>query len=74
MEFNVKKCKVMHVGRKNKKFVYCMNGVNLSKVSHEKDIGVIVNNDLKPSIQCAEASRCALTVLGQISMSFLYRD
>lgn len=74
MEFNVKKCKVMHVGRKNNKFEYCMNGVNLSKVSHEKDIGIIINNDLKPSIQCAEASRRASAVLGQISRSFLYRD
>ena len=26
MEFNVKKCKILHTGRNNSKFVYNMNG------------------------------------------------
>ena len=59
MEFNTNKCKVMHIGRKNKQYEYTMNGVALTKVQHEKDIGVLINHDLKPSLQCVEASRRA---------------
>ena len=51
-----------------------MNGTILSTVTKEKDIGVIVNKDLKPSLQCAEVARRASAVLTQISNAFLYRD
>ena len=71
MEFNVKKCKVMHVGMKNPNCEYI---TVLQTVSKERDIGVVVNQDLKPSLQCEEASRRASTVLGQITRTFLYRD
>ena len=40
MEFNVKKCKIMHFGRSNIKFKYTMNGVELAVVESERDIGV----------------------------------
>ena len=74
MEFNVKKCKVMHVGMKNPNCEYIIAGTVLQTVSKERDIGVVVNQDLKPSLQCAESSRRASTVLGQITRTFLYRD
>ena len=74
MEFNVKKCKVMHVGRNNPDCEYYMAGSVLQTVNKERDIGVLVNQDLKPSLHCAEASRRASTVLGQITRTFLYRD
>ena len=74
MEFNVKKCKVMHIGRKNPNCEYIMAGTVLQTVRKERDIRVVVNQDLKPSLQCAEASRRASTVLGQITRTFLYRD
>ena len=60
----------MHTGKKNEKF----NGLDLSKVEHERDIGVLVNRELKPSLQCSEAARRASVVLGQITRAFLYRD
>ena len=74
MEFNVKKCKVMHVGRNNPNCEYIMTMMILQTVSKERDIWLVVNQDLKPSLQCAEASRRASTVLGQITKTFLYRD
>ncbi len=74
MEFNVKKCKVMHLGKKNKDYEYYMKGSVLSSVNQERDIGVLVESSLKPSLQCAEASRKASVVLGQITRAFLYRD
>ena len=38
MEFNLAKCKVMHLGRSNPKTVYTMNGVALSETDEEKDL------------------------------------
>jgi len=57
----------MHIGRKNIKHVYTMAGQPLQVVDKEKDIGVIISDNLKPSIQCANASRRASAVLTQIS-------
>ena len=62
-----KKCKVLHVGRNNKKFEYFMNGEKLDSVDSERDIGVIVDKSLKPSLQ-------ASGVLTQITRALLYRD
>ncbi len=74
MDFNIQKCKVLHVGRANKNFEYTMNGVRLESVDKERDIGVITDKSLKPSLQCSEAARRATGVLTQISKAFLYRD
>ena len=74
MEFNVKKCKVLHVGRNNKKFEYFMNGEKLDSLDSERDIGVIIDKSLKPSLQCAEAARRASSILTQITRAFHYRD
>ena len=79
MDFNSKKCKIMHFGNKNPKQSYCMGGYApagtvLQVVSEEKDIGVIVSDDLKPSSQCGKAVKKANSILGQMSRSFLYRD
>ena len=63
MDFNVLKCKVLHVGRNNKKFEYTMKGEVLESVDREKDIGVIVDKSLKPSLQCAEAAKKHLLYL-----------
>jgi hypothetical protein len=70
MQFNVAKCKVMHFGRTNPLFEYEMAGQKLDTVDSERDIGVTICNNLKPSLQCAKAAGTARTVLGQISRSF----
>jgi hypothetical protein len=74
MSFNVKKCKVMHFGRNNPHHDYEMHGESLEKVDEERDIGVTVSKNFKPSAQCAKAAGTARAVLGQISRSFHYRD
>jgi len=74
MEFNVKKCKILHTGRNNNRFMYSMNGLPLEEIQEERDIEVVISNDLKPSKQCAEAARRASVVLGQVSRAFMYRD
>jgi len=74
MEFNVPKCKVMHIGSKNPKFKYYMSGKELEVTETERDIGVMMSSNLKPGKQCAKAAQTARTVLGQISRAFHYRD
>ena len=48
-----------------------MAGQPLQVVDNERDIGVIINDNLKPSLQCAHASRRASAVLTQISRAFM---
>ena len=47
-----------------------MNGSTLNSVSQEKDLGVIITGDLKPSRQCATAAARANGVLGLIKRNF----
>ena len=72
--FNVGKCKIMHFGGGNQRFNYFMNGEQLEVVEAEKDVGVLVTSDLKPSQQSSSAAGKANGVLGQISRAVNYRD
>ena len=74
MEFNNKKCKIMHIGKNNPKFEYKMDNDTLDSTSIEKDIGVHITSDLKPTKHCEIAANKARAVLGQISKSFHFRD
>ena len=74
MQFNVEKCKVIHIGRTNPEHGYKINGKELKVVDEETDIGIIIHKSLKPSRQCMEAAKRASTVLTQLSRSFYYRD
>ena len=73
MEFNVEKCKVMHVGGRNRGFKYKMAGQDLGETELEKDLGVLVSDNLKPSAHCSKAAKKANAVLGQITRAFHYR-
>lgn len=74
MQFNIAKCKVMHMGSRNPKYEYKMAGQVLADIEEEKDIGVKIQANLKPSAQCTAAARTAQAVLGQITRAFHYRD
>ena len=74
MEFNVAKCKVMHLGQRNPHHQYTMPGRVLTETKEEKDIGVVVAENMRPKQQCAKASQVARAVLGQITRAFHYRD
>ena len=51
-----------------------MNGKYLEEVTQERDLGVVLQNDLKCSKQCLEAVSTANRVLGMIRRSFSVRD
>ena len=74
MSFNTKKCKVMHMGKNSPNHHFVMGGQILDSIEEERDIGVTVSSDLKPSAHCAKAARTTQAVLGQISRAFNYRD
>jgi len=66
MLFNTDKCHVLHLGRDNSRAKYCLLGKELSKVADERDLGVIVQDDLKVSKQCTKAVSTAYRILGLI--------
>ncbi|KAK2708264.1 hypothetical protein QYM36_014010 [Artemia franciscana] len=45
---NLAKCSVVHLGRQNPMYSYKMKGIDLTKSTCEKDLGVILSLDLKP--------------------------
>jgi ribonuclease P/MRP protein subunit RPP40 len=45
MEFNVSKCKAMHMGHANQKHDYYMNDQQLEKSEEERDIGVMITSN-----------------------------
>ena len=59
MPFNLDKCKIMHIGHKNKNEKYEILGKEIESVQQEKDLGVVITNDLKSSNQCIEAVKKA---------------
>ena len=67
MMFNTSKCHMMHFGSGNQRFEYAMGGQVLETVESEKDVGVMVHESLKPSLQCTKAAEKANQVLGHSS-------
>ena len=74
MPFNVGKCKVMHIGHKNPNANYVLNGRALESTVSEKDLGVVITNDLKFSRQCIEAEKKAQRILGYVKRQFGFRN
>ena len=73
MSFNVEKCKVMHFGKNNAKAEYKMNERRLAEITEEKDLGVIISNDLKVSKQCDKAASKGNQILGLIKRTVISR-
>jgi ribonuclease P/MRP protein subunit RPP40 len=46
----------------------------LGEITEEKDLGVWISSDLKPSLQCTRAANKAMVVLRSIKKSFRYID
>jgi len=74
MLFNTSKCKVMQVGRPSFQRQYYMKDEQLEVVCYEKDLGVLISNDLKVSQQCQQAYNKASKILGLVNRTIEYRD
>ena len=72
MKFNELKCKVMCFGHNNPKHTYVLGNTELAKVTNERDLGIYITEDVKPSLQCVEAAKKASLALGVIKRTFTY--
>ena len=67
----------MHVGH-DYRFLYTIQQNNstykLSAVTEERDLGIVVTDNLGVSTQCAEAAKRAMKVLSMIRLQFKDMD
>jgi len=73
LKVNPDKCQVMHISHKFKtSYKISDNGVDkvLEDFSDERDLGVFVTSDLKPSTQCIKAANKAQSVPRMIKRNF----
>ena len=78
LEFNVSKCKVLHLGVSNNEYNYKMEHLNeitlLQSATEEKDLGVIFDNKLQFDQHIGSIVRKSNIVLGLIKRNFKYMN
>ena len=74
MEFNVDKCKIMHIGRSNPQHTYCMDSAELTKTVKEKDLGVLMESSLELDQHITGIVGRANRMLGLIKIGFACLD
>ena len=51
-----------------------MNGSELFKVNHEKNLGITISNDLKPSKHCSDVAKKANKLVGFTGITIKYKS
>ena len=74
INFNVNKCKRLHIGLTNPHNNYTIAGIDLVESDQERDVGIIVDNKLKFHIQTAHIVNKGFSIQGTIKKSFKNLD
>ena len=74
MNFNVNKCKRLHIGPINPSNKYTIAGIDLVEKDQERDLGIIVDNKLKVHIQTAHIVNKGFSILGIIKKNLKNLD
>ena len=74
MRFNKSKCRVLHLGRNNCMYQYRLGADLLERSSVWKHMGMLVNNRLALSQQCALVAKKANVIRGCITKSMIGRS
>jgi len=74
MKFNKGKCRVLHLGKNNLMHQYRLGADLLQSSSVERDLGVLVDNRLTMSQQCALVAKKPNGILGCIKKSVASRS
>ena len=70
MKYNVGKCKVLHLGRRNPRYEYNMGDRTLETATEENGLGVIIDEKLKFDKHTEVQANKANKVLGLLRRSF----
>ncbi len=74
MNFNTNKCVVLRLHPQqpeDKNPQYQLNGERLRCVSHQRDLGVIVDETIKPYRQCVKAAKTANPIMRAVKAWFM---
>jgi len=74
MPFNVSKCKVMHIGKKNVKADYSLMGQVITTTTEEKDLGVVFSDTFKLGYNCNKVSKTSNKIIGLIRRNISIRS
>ncbi len=69
LKFNPAKCSVLRINPKHD-HTYFVNGISIVNTSHQKDLGITITSDLKPSTHIANICKSANQRIGMIRRCF----
>nr|VZI23090.1 unnamed protein product [Spirometra erinaceieuropaei] len=75
LSFDLNKCTILRLGNQTPSTrQYHLNGIPLRDAETQKDLGVWVEDSLKPSTQCCKAAKAATSMLYAIKRAFAVSD